>query len=241
MGLDTRSVASESEHGPIGARTNGVHAHAAKVGPARTRGVREIAERRPPSHRAFQAVLLGLTVYAVLEIASAPFAWLTSNQWKVFLANDSVAAKATFHKLAGTFYMARAIADIGLALAFVAGLVWLYQAWARARTRTKKRMMTPAAVVVWSLLPFWGYWRLHGFLVELSRRNGLNDDVVKVGRWWWTLAAHVALRMMMATVRLPGWGHILDSLLAATAALFGMQMLRTFQRAEDERVKRTNE
>jgi len=62
----------------------------------------------------------------------------------------------------------RGIAEVGLVVAFVAGLVWLHQAWAISRSRTKKPTPSPGAVVLWTLVPLWGLWRLHGFILQIT-------------------------------------------------------------------------
>jgi hypothetical protein len=198
-----------------------------------------------PSRGVYITLLSSLGAYAAFEMISAPFAWLSSREWarvvatmafsdhELFPTSATEAAERTYGDLAGTFYLLRAVADVGLVVGFIVGLVWLHQAWSRAPRRNKA--MSAGAVVGWSLVPIWGYLKLHGFLLDLSRRNGLSEDVVKVGRWWWMLAAHVILRVIAASIHHPGWVHIADSCLAAATALAGMKMVSLFQRAYGER------
>lgn len=117
----------------------------------------------------------------------------------------------------------------------VAGLVWLHRAWRRSEGRRKSAGASARAVVAWTLVPIWGFWRLRGFLEELWRRNGLTEDVVSVGRWWWFLALHIVARVIASQIRVPGWLHVGDALLQATAALLGAQMVSRIEGAQDAR------
>jgi hypothetical protein len=176
----------------------------------------------------YVVTVIGLWWYALLGLASAPFAVLASSRADQLYV---LSADRRFNLLAGTFYGIRAISDLGLVVAFVAGLVWLHHAWRRTETSKSKIRTSAWAVVGWTLVPVWGFWRLHGFLLELSRRNGLDEEVVKVTRWWFVLAAHLVVRTIATRIHIPGWFHVGDSFLQATAALLGIQMLSRFNRA----------
>jgi hypothetical protein len=176
----------------------------------------------------FIVTVMGLCWYAFGGLVSVPFAVLATRRADVVV---TLHADRTYNYLAGLFYGFRGIADLGLYVAFVAGLVWLYQAWRRTQTKKSKRRTSAAAVVGWTLVPVWGYWRLYGFLIELSRRTGLDEEVVKVGRWWLVLAAHVIVRVVGVRIILPGWFHVGDWVLQAAACGLGIQMLSRFQRA----------
>src|SRR6185437_1409688 len=141
----------------------------------------------------FVVTVIGLCWYALLGLVSVPFAILATQRADVVV---TLHADKTYSYLAGLFYGFRAIADLGLVVAFVAGLVWLYRAWRRTQRKKSKGSIGAGAVVGWTLVPLWGYWRLYGFLVELSRRLGVDEEAVKVGRWWFVLAAHVIVRVV---------------------------------------------
>jgi hypothetical protein len=178
----------------------------------------------------YVALQLGLAWYAALGLLSAPFAVLAFQQMQRAL-QGLTGAEAAFNTLAAVFYGIRAIGDVGLVAAFVAGLLWLHRAWTLTQARGRRMSVSARGVLGWCLVPVWGHWRLHGFLLELSKRNGVSEDFVKVGRWWWVMTAHLVVRVTMAMNHLPGWLHVGDSLLQASAAVLGMQMVSRLQRA----------
>jgi hypothetical protein len=184
-------------------------------------------------------------LYALFELVSIPFAWSAGAllTHSVELAGLGVggdvasaqAADKAFSTMAGLFHMLRAVADIGLVLAFVAGLVWLHRAWTLASKGRKPPTVGAGAVVLWSLVPLYGYWRLLGFLQELARRNGVAEKTAGIQRWWFVTAAHVALRLLVVAVPRYGAPEVADSIVAAASALLGMRMLAVLQRGQSER------
>lgn len=187
------------------------------------------ATSTPAPAAAYRTVQIGLAWYAALELLSAPFAVLAAQKWELVLRGFGV--EPQFNTYAGAFYGVRAASDLGVVIAFVAGLVWLHGAWKRTRTRGRKTSVSPGAVVGWCLVPIWGFWRLHGFLLELAKRCGLDEEKVKVSRWWWVTAAHLVVRVVLTQNRIPGWLHVGDSVLAAVASVLGIAMVTSFQRA----------
>ncbi len=183
----------------------------------------------PTGRAPYVVTIIGLWWYAVLGLVSAPFAVLAAARADHLYV---LSADRTFKTLVGAFYFTRGLANIGLVVTFVAGLVWLHHAWRRSQTKKAKRRTSAGAVVGWTLVPIWGFWRLHGFLLELSRRNGLDEDVVKVSRWWLVLAAHIVVTLTATCIVIPGWFHVGDALLQATAAVLGILMLSRFDRAQ---------
>jgi Domain of unknown function (DUF4328) len=188
---------------------------------------------------AYGISVLGLLVYAGFGLASVPFVPLAWRQMSLAIQHYGGAERA-YNTLAAAFYGLRAISDVGLLVAFVAGLVWLYHAWQRSERSRKKGGPSAGAVVVWTLVPVWGFWRLYGFLLELSRRSAVSEGYVKVGRWWWFVAVHVVVRVLTSQLHVLGGLHVVDSLLQAAAALLGVQMMRKIQRAQDAKEPRVD-
>jgi hypothetical protein len=176
---------------------------------------------------AWGLVLVGLLLYAGGAAVSIPFAIGAAEHHEHLALTGEWEA---FNTLAATFYLARAVGDVGFYVAFAAGLVWLYQAWIGAGARGKNMSASAAAVVGWCFVPIWGTWRLLGFLLELARRRGARDGAAVVQRWWWALVAHAVVRVVMTTNHRPGWGHVVDSAIQVGAALLGMHMLWRLQR-----------
>jgi hypothetical protein len=172
---------------------------------------------------------LGLAWYAALGLLSAPVAVLTAQAFRAVVQGLS-GAEAEYHLRAAIYHGLHAIADLGLVAAFAAGLAWLHRAWRRTQER-RKTSAGAGAVIGWCFVPVWGYWRLFGFLLELSRLNGVSEETVKVQRWWLVCGAHVVVRIAVGMNRFPGWLHVADALLQAIAAVLGMQMVARLQRA----------
>jgi hypothetical protein len=146
---------------------------------------------------AYKWIRIGLIEYALLELASAPVAFSASDRLGKLVTLEGLGAggdaealaraERSFNDAMGTFHLLRAIAELGLIVAFVAGLVWLHRAWAVSRSRTKKPTLSPGAVVLWTLVPVWGLFRLHGFILQIASWNGVSSEAAHVNRWWWTL------------------------------------------------------
>jgi hypothetical protein len=177
---------------------------------------------------AWGVVQIGLAVYALGAIASIPFAIACAEareRWGTYGGDHD------FEAASANFYFARLVGDVGLVFAFVVGLVWLYQAWRAAGSRGKPMSASAGRVVGWVLVPVWGTWKLQGFLAELARRRRVGGGEALVQRWWWVLVAHIVLRIVVSTNHVPGWAHVADSVLQATASLLGMHLLWRLQRA----------
>jgi hypothetical protein len=80
----------------------------------------------------YVALQLGLAWYAALGLISAPFAVLASEQMDR-VVQRLTGAEAAYALLVGTLYAIRAVGDVGLVVAFGAGLAWLFRAWKRTR------------------------------------------------------------------------------------------------------------
>jgi hypothetical protein len=205
------------------------------------------APKKAPAAVAYRLVQGGLAAYALFELASIPIVWrthqlleLSSELGSVGVGGDLQSAQAAdraFNAMAGIFYGLRAIAEIGMVLAFVAGLVWLYKVWASVARRRKRPTMRPGAVVLWCLVPLYGYWRVFGFLTELARRNRVSEDAAGIRRWWFVTAAYLLLHAFVTQFPRLGAPEIADSLLAAASALLGMRMVAALQRGQADHAR----
>ena len=171
----------------------------------------------------YGAVRAGLVVYGALGLLSLPLAVAARVQWLRAVSVDfaSDATRDAYHLRAGLFFAARAVGDVGVVLAFVAGLVWLHRVWS---ARCRKSSTSPGAAVAWTLVPVWGFWKVHGFLHEIARRARV-DETARIDRWWWLTGVHIVVRVLVATVHVVGWGHVADSILQAAVAFAGFRMM----------------
>ena len=182
---------------------------------------------------AYRTVRVGLGVCAFFELASIPLALLASKRLDAFVALDMIGvggdtdalarADGAFHATAGTFYMARALAEAGLVVGFVAGLFWLHGAWSIAQRRTTAATMSPRDVVLWTLVPVWGLVRVHGFVLQIAKACSVSQREAGVDRWWWTLAISIVLHFAM--IRALGWTASLSAAFESAAALLGIRLI----------------
>jgi hypothetical protein len=204
------------------------------------------AVSKAPGSIAYHMVRIGLVVYAFFELTSIPLVWrahaLLERSVDLHLvgvgadADSAQAAERAFHTGAAAFHASRALAELGMILAFAAGLVWLYKAWAALASRGRKTAKTSArAVVLWTLVPLYGYWRLYGFLLDIARRDQTGVSAARVGRWWLVMAASIVVRLGVIAAPQLGVFETVDALLAAAAAFLGMRMLAPLQRAAEVR------
>lgn len=179
---------------------------------------------------AYAVLQISLVVYALGGFVSIPFAILARDRWEL-VASGMTGNWPAFNLWAGDYSFVRAVGDVGFFGALIAGVVWMHVSWRSARARGKKTSVGAGAMTVSSLVPLWGLWETYGFLLELSKLNGLTGDRARVGRWWWVLVAHLVVRCVVATNHIPGWPHVGDAVLQMTVAWLGMRMISTIHRA----------
>lgn len=224
--------------GPIG--TLSTHGKGASLG-----GFDRCALRSPrsrpgaPGNTASRLVIVGLSIFALLQLVSAPVAVLASNQLDRFVAlkligvgserATLVRAETYFNDLSALFFAVRAVSDVGMLIGYVAGLVWLYQVWNGTRSRRKGSQESPRGVVLWSLVPLWGLLRLHEFLLRIARATACPPETLNLGAWVCAMVLHVCLRV--AAARQIGGIAVVDSIVAVCAALLGIRIVQRLQRS----------
>jgi hypothetical protein len=188
-------------------------------------------DRPTPGLAAHLTVLIGLTWYAAFSLVSMPFSWQAARAFDRFVAEEAKDLNE-FYGLSGLCYAVLAISELGLLVALIGGFVWLYQAWQRSEKRKRNPTVRPVVVLLWCLVPVWGYWRLQGFLFEIARSLRLSHEASGVGLWWWSFGAWIASYFLLRNVHHHGSLEIAGALIIAVSALLGIRMLRIFWRAE---------
>jgi hypothetical protein len=77
----------------------------------------------------------------------------------------------------------------------------------------------------------WGFWRLHGFILDLAGVNEQTDSDIRVGRWWWTTLAFFLFGALAKSRRIPGLGHITYDVLGAIVGLLSLKLFDTLHGA----------
>jgi hypothetical protein len=171
----------------------------------------------------------GLKAWIVLQLFSAPIAGYAREKWNFYVTQGMPQDKLVFNDAAGTYYLVQALAELAMILASIAALVWLYRAWSHAAARLRQPALSPREVVIQTLVPIWGFWRLHGLLLDLAAANHQDESDIRVGRWWWATVAFFLFGALAKSRSIPGIGHIVYDVLGMGVGLLSLNLFRTLQ------------
>jgi hypothetical protein len=191
-------------------------------------------------------VVVGLSTYAVLQLVSAPLAIESSARLGhlVYLkllgagleAGELARADLAYSEASAFFFLIRALSEVGMMIGYVAGLVWLYQAWAATNSGKQALKVSPRGVVLWSFVPVWGVLRLHEFLLRIARACDVRPESLYLGLWVSALFLQIGVRLTSAG-RI-GEIVIVDAIVSTVASLLGIWVVVRLQRGLDERAAR---
>jgi hypothetical protein len=173
----------------------------------------------------------GLRVWIALQLVSAPLAWRAHDKWRLFAASRMPEDESNFDFAAAFYYFVQAAAEAAMVAAGIASAVWLYRTWSHIQARLPEPSLSPRQVVAWTLVPLWGFWRLHGFILDLAGVNEQTDSDIRVGRWWWTTLAFFLFGALAKSRRIPGLGHITYDVLGAIVGLLSLKLFDTLHGA----------
>jgi hypothetical protein len=204
------------------------------------------ARKRAAGKTASGLVVLGLSVYAALQLVSVPFAVWADAQLDAFVRikqlgagvdqRELVGAEAAYHGVSMLYHSIRAVSEVGMVLGYVAGLVWLYQAWSSTNAGKSALKVGPWGVVLWSFVPVWGVLRLHMFLLRIARKCEVGAEGLHLGPW--VGAMFLQLAAWVAAAGRIGGIAVVHAVVAVCAAFLGIRIVRRLQRGLDERAER---
>jgi hypothetical protein len=149
---------------------------------------------------------------------------------------ELVGAEAAYHGVSMLFHSIRAVSEVGMVIGYVAGLVWLYQAWSSTNAGKSALKVGPWGVVLWSFVPVWGVLRLHTFLLRIARKCEVGAEGLHLGPW--VGAMFLEMGAWVAAAGRIGGIAVVHAIVGVCAAVLGIRIVRRLQRGLDERAER---
>lgn len=184
-------------------------------------------ERVPPNRTAYGIVIASLAWMLAISLAGLRTALRAIDAYEESIRQHTPGADARWSDAQALYFLGNAAAEAGLVVAFIAGLVWLHSAWKQQMPRSR----SARSVVLGTLVPFVGFFRLSRILPELARSADAWEALSKIALWWWiTLLYHVTY-LVSHGKHVVGGVHVVASIVQAASAALGIRMIVALHRA----------